>query len=125
IVTPTPCAINFTDVQPNDYFYEAVRYLYCMGAISGYEDSTFRPYNTTTRGQLCKIVVLAEGFLIDTEGGPHFSDVGPESPLYPYVETAYNRDIISGYSDGTFRPYNNVSRGQLCKIVVLAQEWPI
>src|SRR5207248_2708659 len=62
--TPTSCAMTFGDVQPSDYFYEAVRYLYCAGVVSGYADNTFRPYNTTTRGQLCKIVVLAEGWAI-------------------------------------------------------------
>src|SRR5207247_5382590 len=36
LTTPTPCAsISFTDVQPSDYFYEAVRNLFCVqGAIS-------------------------------------------------------------------------------------------
>jgi hypothetical protein len=102
-----------------------VLYLYCHGAISGYSDGTFRPYNNTTRGQLSKIVVLAEGWAIDTTGGPHFSDVPTSNPFYTFIETAFNHAIISGYSDGTFRPGNNVTRGQLSKIVVLAQVWTI
>ena len=73
--TPTPCPINFSDVHPTDYFYVPVRYLYCAGVISGYSDRTFRPGANTTRGQLSKIVVLAEGWQINTGGGPHFSDV--------------------------------------------------
>jgi len=123
--SPTACAISFTDVNVGDYFYAAVQYLFCEGAVSGYSDGTFRPYNNTTRGQLCKIVVVAEGWPIDTSGGPHFSDVAPSNAFYQYVETALNRDIIAGYSDGTFRPYNNVTRGQLCKVIVRAQGWPI
>lgn len=121
----TPCAMGFTDVYGTDYFYDAVRYLYCEGAISGYSDGTFRPYNNTTRGQLSKIIVLAQGWPIDTSGGPHFSDVLPGSAFYDYVETAYNHGIISGYSDGTFQPGNNVTRGQLSKIVVLAKSWTL
>src|SRR5207249_4520991 len=46
-----------------------------------------------------------------------------------YVETAYSRGMISGYTCGTgcreFRPGNNITRAQVCKIVVLAEEWPI
>jgi len=121
--TITPCPMTFTDVQPTDYFYEAVHNLYCAGVISGYEDNTFRPYNDTTRGQLCKIVVLAEGWQIECPAEPHFSDVAPDNPFYCYIETAYFHNIISGYGDGTFRPGNNVTRGQLCKIVVLAEGW--
>jgi len=127
--TPTACAINFSDVQPSDYFYQAVLYLYCHGAISGYGDGTFRPFNLTTRGQLTKIVVLAEGWTIYTPPTPTFRDVPATDTFYQYIETAYSHSIISGYACGTgcleFRPGNNVTRGQLCKIIVLAQGWEI
>ncbi|MFL5732291.1 MAG: S-layer homology domain-containing protein, partial [Chloroflexia bacterium] len=73
--TATPCSITFTDVLPTDYFYVPVTYLYCHGAISGYADNTFRPGNLTTRGQLSKIVVLAEGWAIYTPPTPTFRDV--------------------------------------------------
>lgn len=123
--TPTPCALHYSDVSPSDYFYQAVQYLSCAGAVSGYADGTFRPYNNTTRGQLTKIVILAEGWPINNDGGPHFSDVHIDNPFYDYVETAYNRNIITGYSDGAFRWQNNITRAQLCKVTVLAQGWPI
>lgn len=123
--THTPCPINFSDVHSTDYFYQSVQYLYCEGAISGYSDNTFRPYNNTTRGQLSKIVVLAEGWSIDTTGGPHFTDVPATNPFYTFIETAYNHHIISGYADGTFRWGNNVTRAQLSKIVVSAEGWAI
>src|SRR5439155_7228793 len=84
--TPTLCAITFTDVLPTDYFYEPVRYLYCRGVISGYADHTFRPYNTTTRGQLCKIVVLAEAWPVYTPPAPTFRDVSPTDPFYQHIE---------------------------------------
>ena len=117
------CGVTFTDVHSTDYFYTAAWYLACHGAISGYANGTFRPYNDTTRGQLSKIIVLAVGWAIDTTGAPHFSDVLASNTFYGYVETAFNHQIISGYSDGTFRWGNNVTRGQLSKIVVLARQW--
>jgi len=115
--------MTFTDVQPTDYFYEAIHSLYCAGVISGYSDNTFRPYNETIRGQLCKIVVLSEGWIVECPATPHFSDVYIDSPFYCYIETAYAHNIIHGYTDGTFRPNNNVTRGQLCKIVQLSEGW--
>ncbi len=123
--TPSLGPIDFTDVADGDYFYEAVTYLSCAGVVSGYADNTFRPQNNTTRGQLSKIVVLAEGFPINTVGGPHFQDVPEDSPFFRWIETAYNHGLVSGYADGTFRPQNNVTRGQLCKIIVLAEQWPL
>jgi hypothetical protein len=123
--TATPCAITFTDVLPTDYFHEPIRYLYCRSVISGYSDGTFRPYNNTTRGQLTKIVALAQGWAIYTPPTPTFSDVPADHPFYAYVETAHREGVISGYSDATFRPYNNVTRGQLSKIIVEARDWPL
>lgn len=46
-----------------------------------------------------------------------FSDVPLGSTFYPYVNCLVTRGIISGYSDCTFLPGNNVTRGQLAKIV--------
>jgi hypothetical protein len=124
--TATPCPMTFTDVQPTDYFYDAVRYLYCAGVISGYADNTFRPYNNMTRAQLCKVVVL--GFSYPPPGPPPtpiFTDVPADHPFYYYIWVAEYNGLVTGYADGTFRPYNNITRGQTAKVVVLAAEWPL
>jgi hypothetical protein len=46
-----------------------------------------------------------------------FTDVPPGSTFYPFVHCMVCLGIINGYPDGTFRPNNNVTRGQLSKIV--------
>ncbi len=46
-----------------------------------------------------------------------FSDVPADNPFYAYVRCLVCRGIASGYPDGTFRPGNNVTRGQIAKIV--------
>lgn len=46
-----------------------------------------------------------------------FSDVPLGSPFYPYIQCLACRNIISGYSDGSFRPGNEITRGQIAKIV--------
>jgi hypothetical protein len=137
--SPGPCGLAFQDVQPADYFYTSVETLACRGALSGYGDGTFRPYNGTTRGQLVKIVVLGLGVAPLTPGaGSHtFADVRPGDPFFADVETAAGRGLISGYTCGGpgepcdsanrpyFRPNSAVTRGQLAKIVVAAAGWPL
>src|SRR5205823_7497470 len=76
----------------------------------------------TTRGQISKIAVLAFNLPVNTAGGPHFSDLPIGSTFYNYVETLFNAEVISGYGDSTFRPGNQVTRGQLTKIMVLTAE---
>ena len=138
-VTETPCPLPFTDVHPADYFYVPVQYLYCHGVISGYADHTFRPYSFTTRSQMVKIVVLGFGIPIVTPpaGGYTFADVKPGFPFFDVIETAAHDNIVSGYDCGGpgepcdsqnrpyFRPYNNVTRGQLSKIDVVAAGWDL
>jgi hypothetical protein len=46
-----------------------------------------------------------------------FIDVPPDSTFYDFVRCMACRGIINGYPDGTFKPNNNVTRGQLSKIV--------
>ncbi len=46
-----------------------------------------------------------------------FSDVPVGSTFYSFIRCLACRGIINGYPDGTFKPGNNVTRGQLSKIV--------
>jgi uncharacterized delta-60 repeat protein len=46
-----------------------------------------------------------------------FTDVPPGSTFYDFVRCLACRQIVSGYPGGTFGPGNNVTRGQLSKIV--------
>ncbi len=99
-VTPTPqpppCpGERFTDVCPGDFFYSATLALVNDGILSGYNTSPpclnslwipcFNPYNSSTRGQISKIVSLAAGFN-DPVSGQTFEDVPPGSTFYTYTE---------------------------------------
>jgi outer membrane protein assembly factor BamB len=46
-----------------------------------------------------------------------FNDVPQGSTFYPFVRCLACKGILGGYADGTFRPNNEVTRGQLSKIV--------
>jgi hypothetical protein len=46
-----------------------------------------------------------------------FSDVPQGTEFYPYIHCLVCLGIVNGYPDGTFRPNNNVTRGQLSKMV--------
>ncbi|MFL5733388.1 MAG: S-layer homology domain-containing protein [Chloroflexia bacterium] len=121
----TVTSTSFADVPSDFWAATYIEYLAGRGVISGYSDNTFRPNNNATRGQFSKMIVLGEGWPIDLTSAPHFTDVPPGSTFYEYVETAVNHGVISGYADRTFRPNNNITRGQIAKIIVLAQAWPL
>src|SRR6476620_3599248 len=88
---------------------------------------------------MVKITVLGLGVAPYTppSGAFRFADVQPSFPFYGVIETAAARNIVSGYTCGGpgercddqnrpyFRPYANVTRGQLSKIVVTAAGWAL
>jgi hypothetical protein len=46
-----------------------------------------------------------------------FTDVDETNVFYSFIRCLACRGIISGYDDGTFRPFNDITRGQIAKIV--------
>jgi hypothetical protein len=46
-----------------------------------------------------------------------FTDVDETNIFYPFIRCLACRGIISGYDDGTIRPFNDITRGQIAKIV--------
>jgi len=117
--------MRFVDLPDTDWSYSFVAYLYCHGVISGYADNTFRGVANANRGQLAKMVTLGLNWPLSVPETPTFSDVPPESPYYLYVETVYAHGVVSGYNDGTFRPFASITRAQLSKMIVLAKGWAL
>jgi hypothetical protein len=124
---PTPtapsCSLNFTDVTGSYWAYGYITVLACANIVTGYSDGSFRPENSTTRAQLAKMLVLAQGWSLVTPSSQSFRDVGPSHPFYQHIETAAAHEVISGYADGTYRPDAYVTRAQVAKMLVLARGW--
>jgi len=126
--TVVTCQIEFSDVDVNNTFYEAIRCLACRGIVSGYADGTFRPNNLVTRGQLAKIVSNAAGFNEPPGAIQRYEDVPVSNTFFEWIERLSARGIMSGYPCGGpgepcrtgmpyFRPFANATRGQTAKIV--------
>jgi hypothetical protein len=60
-----------------------------------------------------------------TVANTRFWDVPDDYWAYSYIEALAVRNVIGGYPDGSFRPGNTATRGQLSKIVVLAFNMPL
>jgi hypothetical protein len=55
--------------------------------------------------------------------GMRFIDLPDDYWAYNYISDLFCRGVVSGYDDGTFRPYNGSTRGQFAKMLVLGMSW--
>jgi hypothetical protein len=133
---------TFQDVGPTtNSFWLFIERMAGRGYIVGYPcggagepcGSSNKPYfrwgNNVTRNQLAKILVLTNQYATIYPADPHFQDVLATDTFYPYVETAYQKNMIAGYPCGGsgepcgtgnkpyFRGSANATRGQLSKMV--------
>lgn len=111
---------GFPDVNESNSAHDAITYLATAGVVSGFDDGTFGPGKTLTRGQATKILVLWRG-VSQSSSGPTFSDL--DIVYRTYVVTAAAQGWISGFDDGTFRPYQTLTRQQMAVIMVRALGW--
>lgn len=133
---PAPtCSITFSDVPPDNTFYNSVRCIACQNIANGYADGTFRPEQTITRGQMSKMVSNAAGFSDPVEAPFNdykiWADIPVTDTFYIHTGRLAIHDIVEGYacspeqSDGEcgrygpryFRPAGNVTRGQAARFI--------
>lgn len=112
---PGNFTLPFSDVGPQDWFYEAVRFVYARGMMSGTAADQFSPQQTTTRGMIVTILHRLEGSPA-SEGGAAFYDVAADAYYAQSVAWASANGIVNGFGDGSFRPNDPITREQMAAI---------
>lgn len=97
----------FDDVSADRWSFEAINCLYLNGVVSG-NGGSFRPEDKITRAEMASMIyrLSDEKFgsrdFNDTEG--HWAE--------KYIETVAAEGWIAGYSDGSFRPDEKITRSE-------------
>ncbi len=108
--------LPFTDVSENDWFYDAVEFTYSEGLMNGSSDTTFNPYGSTNRAMVVAILYRMAGSP-SVSGSAGFSDVSSGDYFYNAVKWANKNGIVKGFDDGTFRPYDKITREQMATFI--------
>ena len=103
----------FTDIDCA--FHDYIVAGYAADILNGYPDNTFRPNQSVTRAQFVTMLYNMCGKPdISGYGELEFKDTSSISSAYKdAVLWGYLGGIVSGYSDGTFRPNERISRAQM------------
>ncbi len=116
-----PGPISFTDVQRKDWFYNDIAIGKKAGIFNGTSATTAEPLGRVTREMVlalisrCLRLEESPGEVTEFTDGRQFS-----SWCAPYVRSAMLAGIISGRGDGTFRPGQYTTRGEMAKMLAVA-----
>lgn len=125
-----PVFASFIDVNSSTPYYDAILYAQQHAIVNGYKDGSYHPLNHINRAEFNKIMVGAafgydsaqdvSGFDIYSLMGLPLKDLEKEAWYNPYFRKSYEKNIMTGYPDGTMRPADDISFAEAAKIVVLA-----
>jgi peptidyl-prolyl cis-trans isomerase B (cyclophilin B) len=112
---------KYLDVRSGHEFFEAVYFLTEQGIVSGYDGGYYRPQGRLNRAELLKILVGSRypyQYVVDYENDQCFTDVPAGQWYTSYVCFAKAQGIVGGYSDGSFRPNQNINLVETLKIAL-------
>lgn len=114
-------AVQFSDLNQAAWAADSIEALAARGAVSGYEDGSFRPNGQVTRAAFAKMLMLALQ-LEDSEGSSSFSDVPQEAWYASAIAAAEKLGIAKGKSDGTFGVNERITRQDMAVMSYRAAE---
>lgn len=120
--TPAPAALPFTDVKSGNWFYDAVKYAYAQGLMTGTSATTFAPNGTMNRAMIVTVLYRLEKSPAVT-GASKFTDVPAGQWYSDAVAWAAANKIVNGYDETTFGPMNAVTREQMAAILFRYEQY--
>ncbi|MGG3450659.1 S-layer homology domain-containing protein [Domibacillus aminovorans] len=112
---------SFSDVDTDFWAYKEIMFSAEKGYLNGYSDGKFQPNRAITRAQAAKIVANALQFEKDSiTDQTVFTDIQSNNEFLPYIRFLKQKDIMSGYKDGTFKPNEPLTRAQMARLLSTA-----
>jgi subtilisin len=106
----------FPDFTSSVWYAKYVYDLNARHALSGYPDGNFYPLKPITRGEAVSMI----GRALKIDGTPRnttFPDVKSSYFASGYVATMTEQKLASGFPDGTFKPTQTISRGEVIALL--------
>ncbi|MBB6635989.1 cadherin-like beta sandwich domain-containing protein [Cohnella thailandensis] len=109
---------TFSDIA-GKWSQAAIENLASRKIVTGQSDGTFAPTRSVTRAEFAAMIVRALG--LPAQADSSFGDVKAKDWYAPFVATAKTYGLINGYTDGTFRPAQTITRAEA--VAILNKAW--
>lgn len=122
----TPQETKFDDVEKNNKNTGYIQSAVDAGIIYGVTSYEFKPNNKLTRLQMS--VMLVRAFKLPVEDNNReevrlFKDVSTFSSFGYFIQSIVKAGITTGYSDGTFKPSNPLTRAHMAAFLARAMQY--
>ncbi len=115
--------VSYTDVSESAWYYKDVAAATAAGYMNGYKDESIKPKNPVTRQEAAMIISGILNLTEDKESTDVFIDsssISAESK--GAVGAVVSAKIISGYTDGSYKPLHSITRAEAVDVLVNALE---
>lgn len=106
----------FSDVKSGDWFAKYVCAGYAKNIVKGYDGNMFRPGQSITRAEAVSILVKSLKLPVGAQNSCGFDDVNIGWQR-GYVNSAFEYNLVNGYTDNSFRPNNTITRAEAAKLI--------
>jgi hypothetical protein len=124
-VTERSTAEVFSDVPPNDYYFDAANLLFAKGITNGCSSNPldFCPTQDVTRAEMAIFIVrsIFGGDHFTAPTTPYFNDVGPTDFGFAWIQEMAALGITNGCGNNDFCPQDDVTRAEMAIFIIRAR----
>ncbi|MEK4235574.1 S-layer homology domain-containing protein [Paenibacillus sp. FSL H7-0714] len=114
---------QFNDLNNSNPFKNSILALANRSVINGYSDGSFKAESVVTRAEFATMLNRALGILPKLEASRSFKDVKEGAWYVSQVNAAIDAGLINGFTDGTFRPNQEITHQEMIVMLVNALKY--
>ncbi|MDQ0194716.1 S-layer homology domain-containing protein [Paenibacillus wynnii] len=115
--------VEFNDLDNSNLYKESILALANRGVINGYSDGSFKASSVVTRAEFAAMLNRTLGILPKLQASKSFRDVSKEIWYAQQVNAAVDAGLINGFTDGTFRPNQEITHQEMIVMLVNALKY--
>jgi uncharacterized repeat protein (TIGR02543 family) len=109
---------KYKDIPANKWFSQPIEFLSEKQIVNGYANGDFRPSEKMTRAEFITMIVRGFAITPSSTDAMSFKDVtNPSVWYYDAMLNAYRAKLLFGFSDGTMKPNEFITREQALVIL--------
>ena len=117
----SPAQAFYTDMEPNHWAYQSIKFLTEVGVVVGFPDGTYKPDIPVTRAEFASMTIKALGQEnTNVTQDIHFADITPEFWAYNVIQKSVYFNLIPDSKGECYRPFDPVTRAEAINIAVNA-----